>query len=79
LTFCFINLVLFRQVGLHTISHASIFMTGTVLDLPYRFTADGEVMERTENFDFDNMLAVGLGLCCLFELLSCLTSALFDF
>jgi hypothetical protein len=42
--------------------------SGTVLDLPYRFTADGEVMERTENFDFDNMLAVGLGLCCLFEL-----------
>jgi hypothetical protein len=48
--------------------------SGTVLDLPYRFTADGEKMIRESNTDFgkllgspEAMLACG---CCLVLLLS---------
>lgn len=46
--------------------------SGTVLDLPYRFTADGDVMERMPNFDFDDLLGVAVACCCLMELVGCL-------
>lgn len=45
--------------------------SGTVLDLPYRFTADGDVMQRMPNFDFDNLLGVAVACCCFMELLEC--------
>jgi len=45
---------------------------GTVLDLPYRFTADGDVMQRMPNFDFDNLLGVAIACCCFMELFDCL-------
>lgn len=48
------------------------FCIGTVLDLPYRFTADGDVMQRMPNFDFDNLLGVAVACCCFMELLDCL-------
>lgn len=48
--------------------------SGTVLDLPYRFTADGDVMKRNDSINFDNLMgspesAIGCLLClyCLFE------------
>ena len=56
--------------------------SGTVLDLPYRFVADGDhvEMERNEGFDMGGMLGVAAvafgageaieGMCCLFEILS---------
>lgn len=49
--------------------------SGTVLDLPYRFTADGDVdqgMQRIPGFNFDDLLAVGFVCCCLPDLLGCL-------
>lgn len=48
--------------------------SGTVLDLPYRFTADGDVtagMQRVENFDFDTLLFAAFICCCLPDLFSC--------
>jgi hypothetical protein len=48
------------------------FFAGTVLDLPYRFTADGDVMQRMPNFDFDNLLGAAVACCCFMELLGCL-------
>ena len=45
---------------------------GTVLDLPYRFTADGDVMQRMPNFDFESLLGVTLACCCFMDLLQCL-------
>ncbi len=48
--------------------------SGTVLDLPYRFTADGDVsagMQRVDGFDFDDLLMIGLICCCLPDLLYC--------
>mmetsp|Transcript_8045 Transcript_8045/g.12307 ORF Transcript_8045/g.12307 Transcript_8045/m.12307 type:complete len:306 (+) Transcript_8045:144-1061(+) len=45
--------------------------SGTVLDLPYRFTADGDVWVRDEGFS--GMLAspeVGLAICCCLALLA---------
>jgi hypothetical protein len=45
--------------------------SGTVLDLPYRFTADGDAMVREGGFDFDNIANVALGLCCCYEVLNC--------
>lgn len=51
--------------------------SGTVLDLPYRFTADGDVMERMPGFDFD-MFGVALAACCLWDMLSCLCMMLGD-
>lgn len=53
--------------------------SGTVLDLPYRFTADGDKMVRQNNIDFGNlmgsaetMICVG---CCLFYLISMIMDA----
>jgi metacaspase-1 len=50
--------------------------SGTVLDLPYRFTADGDVMHRNKSTDFDFLsgspeaIIGGLFCCfCLLELL----------
>jgi Caspase domain len=44
--------------------------SGTVLDLPYRFTADGDVMTRNDRFGFfDNAEAVIGAACCLYCLL----------
>jgi len=50
--------------------------SGTVLDLPYRFTADGDAMVRQNEFDFGDIAVVALAACCLFDLLCCLCSAL---
>lgn len=47
--------------------------SGTVLDLPYRFTADGDVMQRNDRFQlFDSPEGALAAACCLFALLSCL-------
>lgn len=50
--------------------------SGTVLDLPYRFTADGDKMVRNSNMNFDKFATVAEGAviagCCLFYLLNCL-------
>lgn len=49
--------------------------SGTVLDLPYRFTADGDVsegMQRVPNFDFDSFGVALLAGCCLGECFGCL-------
>lgn len=46
--------------------------SGTVLDLPYRFTADGDAMVRLNTFDFGDIAIAGLAVCCLFECLGCL-------
>lgn len=50
--------------------------SGTVLDLRYRFTADGDKMVRNSSMDFDKIMGVAEGAvlagCCLFYLLSCL-------
>lgn len=47
--------------------------SGTVLDLPYRFTADGDKMVRQRNFDFGTLMgnpeAVFACACCLLYLL----------
>lgn len=56
--------------------------SGTVLDLPYRFTADGDVsagMQRMPNFDFDNLLVTALACCCFMDILQCLGGLLDDF
>mmetsp|Transcript_22828 Transcript_22828/g.25979 ORF Transcript_22828/g.25979 Transcript_22828/m.25979 type:complete len:336 (+) Transcript_22828:172-1179(+) len=50
--------------------------SGTVLDLPYRFTADGEAMVRQDQFDFGDVIGGVVVLCCCFELLGCLFSLL---
>jgi hypothetical protein len=52
--------------------------SGTVLDLPYRFTADGDVMERQSGFDFDNLLGVAAATCCLMEILGCIFDIFMD-
>ena len=63
----------------HSITHHSFLMySGTVLDLPYRFTADGDMvgMQRDRNFDFDALL-IGAVVCCLCDdLFGCLLSLL---
>lgn len=41
--------------------------SGTVLDLPYRFTADGDHMVREDAFDFGEIAIIGLAVCCCFE------------
>lgn len=46
--------------------------SGTVLDLPYRFTADGDKMQRISNFDFDGLLDAAVVACCLFQMCQCL-------
>lgn len=54
--------------------------SGTVLDLPYRFTADGDMtgMQRELNFDFDSLL-IGAVICCLCDdLFGCLFSIVGD-
>jgi hypothetical protein len=54
--------------------------SGTVLDLPYRFTADGDVkagMQRDSAFNFGNFLYDADTLCCLFYLFDCLIDSLF--
>ncbi len=44
-----------------------LFVSGTVLDLPYRFIADGDhvEMERNENFEFKDMLAAAAGVAAV--------------
>lgn len=50
--------------------------SGTVLDLPYRFTADGDVMQRNDRFQlFDSPEGAIAAACCLFALLSCILDA----
>ena len=50
--------------------------SGTVLDLPYRFTADGDVMKRNDRFRiFDDPETAIAAACCLFALLSCILDA----
>ncbi len=50
--------------------------SGTVLDLPYRFTADGDVMKRNDTFQFfDGAEGAIAGACCLIYLLTCLLDA----
>lgn len=44
--------------------------TGTVLDLPYRFTADGDVMVRENGYDFEGLIVVAAVCCCFGEILS---------
>jgi Caspase domain len=50
--------------------------SGTVLDLPYRFTADGDKMVRQNNIDFGKLMGSPEALiacgCCLFYLISML-------
>ena len=49
--------------------------SGTVLDLPYRFTADGDVMERNDGVSFQNLMGNAealVGLACCFLCLSSL-------
>jgi hypothetical protein len=47
--------------------------SGTVLDLPYRFTADGDVMVRNDKFSFlSTPEGAVAAACCLFLLLDCL-------
>lgn len=49
--------------------------SGTVLDLPYRFTADGDVsagMQRVDGFDFDSFGIALIAGCCLMDCLNCL-------
>ena len=50
--------------------------SGTVLDLPYRFTADGDRMVRNNKIDFEKILGGAEGAvmagCCLLYLISCL-------
>ena len=43
--------------------------SGTVLDLPYRFTADGDVMVRESQFDFGDLAMMGIAICCCLDLL----------
>jgi hypothetical protein len=50
--------------------------SGTVLDLPYRFTADGDKMVRNSSMNFDKVMNVAEGAvvagCCLFFLVNCI-------
>jgi len=49
--------------------------SGTVMDLPYRFTADGDVsagMQRVENMNFDLLLLGAAGFWSCMELSECL-------
>lgn len=53
--------------------------SGTVLDLPYIFTADGDPnvgMKRDENLNFDALFMAGVACCCIFEILQCLAEIL---
>ena len=52
-----------------SISQHILQTKGTVLDLPYCFTADGEVMEmeRVDNFDFDFILGITAVCCCVWK------------
>lgn len=52
--------------------------SGTVLDLPYRFTADGDQMHRVSNFDFESLLEVAIVACCLFQMCDCIGAILGD-
>merc|ERR1712176_1446175 len=52
--------------------------SGTVLDLPYRFTADGDAMVRESQFDFGDVGAIA-AVCCCMEILGCLLSLDSDF
>ena len=66
------ELVKKMQKGVLATSLMDCCHSGTVLDLPYRFTADGDAMVRLNQFDFGEIAAVGLAVCCLFECLGCL-------
>jgi len=49
--------------------------SGTVLDLPYRFTADGDVsqgMQRQQDFSFDDLVVGAFACCFCVELIECL-------
>ena len=46
---------------------------GTVMDLPYRFTADGDVMERNDGVNFATLMGNAdtlIGIACCFLCLS---------
>lgn len=43
--------------------------SGTVLDLPYRFTADGDVWVQNESYNVFASPEVGLAICCCLALL----------
>lgn len=50
--------------------------SGTVMDLPYRFTADGDSMQRNQQFRlFDSPEGAIAAACCLITLLSCIFDA----
>jgi len=74
----FTNLVKPMAKGVLMTSLMDCCHSGTVLDLPYRFTADGDVMERVPGFDFDNLLGVAVVACCCMEVLGCLMQMLAD-
>lgn len=67
----FQNLVKPMPKGVLMTSLMDCCHSGTVLDLPYRFTADGDVMERMPGFDFDGLLGVVVAANCLMECLRC--------
>ena len=74
----FTNLVKPMAKGVLMTSLMDCCHSGTVLDLPYRFTADGDVMERVPGFDFDNLLGVAVVACCCMDILGCLMQMLVD-
>jgi len=49
------------------INDSYFFCSGTVLDLPYRFIADGDhvEMERNENFEFKDFLTAAVGVAAV--------------
>ena len=75
----FLFLTSFYIIFTHSITlYSFLTYSGTVLDLPYRFTADGDMvgMQRDQNFDFDALL-IGAVVCCLCDdLFGCLFSIL---
>lgn len=52
--------------------------SGTVLDLPYRFTADGDAMVRINRFNFGDVAGVAVASCFCIEALQCLLLLLFE-
>jgi hypothetical protein len=52
--------------------------SGTVLDLPYRFTADGDVMVRENEFDFGELALLGVAVCCCCEIAGTVLSLIFE-
>lgn len=72
-----LKLVKPMQKGVLVTSLMDCCHSGTVLDLPYRFTADGDVMVRENQYDFGDLAVIGLAACCCLELFGCILE-LFD-